>query len=190
MVMVAAFGFDGTNAVQFALPYYSSVLPGSEVCRLRLRLGAGSRYEFGTPTSLLFRSDIVRSRHAFYNESNLHADAEVCFEFLEGHDFGFVHQVLMFIRRHEESMTSASKRFNTYLPEALYNLVKYGPKYLEEEELKYRIREYVKPTTDSWGGRPTTDAATSFGVTTAESLPSWATPSAQNGSLARRFPTP
>jgi len=126
---------------QFALPSDKSILPGRDVCRLRLRLGAGSRYHFGTPTLLLFRADIVRSRDPFYNVDNLHADAEVCFEFLDGHDFGFVYQVLTFNRLRDSSMTSVSKTLHTYFPEALYNLVRYGPRYLEEEELEYRIRE-------------------------------------------------
>jgi glycosyltransferase involved in cell wall biosynthesis len=141
VAMVSAFGLEGTNVAQFPLPYYGSVLPGHEVCRMRLRLGAGSRYHFGTPTLLLFRSNIVRSRHAFYNESNLHGDAEVCFEFLTDHDFGFVYQVLTFNRLREESMTSLSKSLHTYFPEALYNLLQFGPKYLEAKELTYRIRE-------------------------------------------------
>jgi len=144
VAMVSALGLEGTNVAQFALPYYGDVLPGHEVCRMRLRLGAGSRYHFGTPTLLLFRSDIVRSRHAFYNETNLHGDAEVCFEFLSHNDFGFVYQVLMFSRLREESMTAVSKNLYTYYPEALYNLLKFGPQYLEEKELTYRIRELYR----------------------------------------------
>lgn len=141
VALVSAFGLEGTKVAQFALPYYGSVLPGHKVCRMRLRLGAGSGYHFGTPTLLLFRSELVRSRHAFYNEENLHGDAEVCFEFLADRDFGFVYQVLTFNRLRQESMTSVSQRLYTYFPEALYNLLRFGPKYLEEKELTYRIRE-------------------------------------------------
>lgn len=141
VAMVSAFGAEGTRVAQFPLPRYSTVLPGHEVCRMRLRQGAGSGYHFGTPTLLLFRSDIVLSRHAFYNESNLHADAEACFEFLSGGDFGFVYQILTFNRLREESMTAVSKNLYTYYPEALYNLLKFGPLYLDEKELTYRIRE-------------------------------------------------
>jgi hypothetical protein len=98
---------------------------------------------FGTPTSVLYRADIVRSRHAFYNESNLHADAEVCFEFLRDHDFGFVHQILTFRRMQEDSLTSLSRRFNTYLPASLYELVTYGTMYLGEAELRDRVRSHL-----------------------------------------------
>jgi hypothetical protein len=97
---------------------------------------------FGTPTTLLYRSSIVTSRHAFYNESNLHADTEACVEFLEHHDFGFVHQILSFNREEEGSLTSFSNSVYTYLPGFLHLLVKYGPKYLTADELKSRIRQH------------------------------------------------
>ena len=141
VAMVSAFALEGTKVAQFALPRYGSVVPGHEVCRMRLRLGAGSGYHFGTPTLLLFRSEHVRSRRDFYKEENLHGDAEVCFELLADQDLGFVYQVLMFSRVREESMTSVSKGLYTYFPEALYNLLRFGPKYLDEKELKYRLRE-------------------------------------------------
>jgi hypothetical protein len=89
---------------------------------------------FGSPTSLLFRLDIVWSRHAFYNESNLHADTEACLENLESHDFGFLHEVLTFTRVREGSLTSFSDKFQTDLPHELYALVTYGPKYLRDGE--------------------------------------------------------
>jgi glycosyltransferase involved in cell wall biosynthesis len=124
------------------LPYPSNVVPGGrEACRLRL---LGGPTVFGTPTSVLYRSDIVRSRHAFFNESNIHSDLEACFEFLGDHDFGFVHQILTFQRVQEGSMTAFSKRLNTYLPGSLYDLVKYGPKYLSDDELKLRTKEHLQ----------------------------------------------
>ena len=140
VVIVGAYGLYGGPSAEVAwvgLPYPSTVVPGGrDACRLRLLKGL---YVFGTPTSVLYRSDIVRSRHAFFNESNLHADSEACFEFLGDHDFGFVHQILTFRRMQEGSLTTFSKRVNTYLPGILYELVKYGSKYLSDVELKCRI---------------------------------------------------
>jgi hypothetical protein len=124
------------------VPYSISVLPGRELCRKYL-LGEGPSV-WGPATFVLFRSEIVRSCHAFYNESNIHADSEACLEFLEHHDFGFVQQVLTFTRVQEESLTSVSERLNTHLPYMLYALTKYGPKYLSERELKQRIRECLR----------------------------------------------
>jgi glycosyltransferase involved in cell wall biosynthesis len=145
VAIVGAYGLYShpeMGMVCVGLSYPSTVVPGGrEACRLRL---LGGPYVFGTATSVLFRSDIVRSRYSFYNESNFHADSEACFEFLGHHDFGFVHQILTFRRVQENSLTSFSKNFNTYLPGVLYELVKYGAKYLSEDELQQQISKHLQ----------------------------------------------
>lgn len=124
------------------VPYSVSVLSGHEVCRAFL-LEKGPSV-FGAATFVLFRSDMIRSRYSFYNESNFHADTEAYLEFLEQHDFGFVHQVLTFLRIQDESLTSISERLNTPLPYRLYALTKYGPKYLSDRELKEQIQLHLR----------------------------------------------
>jgi glycosyltransferase involved in cell wall biosynthesis len=141
VAIVGSYGLWGKRVAWDGLPYPSTVLTGREVCRAKLLDGI---YVFGAPTSLLFRSDIVRSRDSFYNESVLHADKEVCLEFLQHHDFGFVHQVLTFTRVREESLTSMSNALQMTWPSILYDLVKYGPKYLSEDELKCRVDEHLR----------------------------------------------
>jgi len=141
VAIVGAYGLCGTTVVHNGLPYPSTVVPGRELCR---KSHMGEVYVFGAPTSVLFRSDIVRQRHTFYNEDNFHADTEACYEFLELHDFGFVHQVLTFRREQEESLTSYSMKINTYLPSILYILLRYGPKYLSDEELKFQLRKMLR----------------------------------------------
>ena len=140
VAIVGAYSLVGTKVAFDGLPYQSTVVTGRDACRWTL---LGGSPIFGAPTSAMFRSDIVRSRQAFYNESNLQADKEACLEFLEHHDFGFVHQVLSFIRVREGSLTSFSESFHTSLSGILYNLVKYGPKYLSEDELSRRIKEHL-----------------------------------------------
>ena len=128
------------------VPYGQELLPGRELCRGYL-LGRGPAV-WGAPTYVLIRGDLVRSREAFYNESNLHADSEACLEFLESTDFGFVHRILTQWRAPEGTLTSLSIRLNTYLPHRLLVLAKYGPKYLTEEELAEciatHLREYYR----------------------------------------------
>jgi hypothetical protein len=136
--IVGAYVCRGTTVEWHGLPCSIPVVPGRDVCRTYL---LGGLYVFGSPTSLLYRSEIVRSRAVFFNESNLHADSEACLEFLEHSDFGFVHQILAFSRSRDDSLTSFSRSFNTYLPYGLYILIKYGPRYLDETQVKRRIRE-------------------------------------------------
>ena len=125
------------------VPYRQLVLPGRELCRAYL-LGDRHSVFVTSPTFTLFRSDIVRSRYVFYNESTLHADSEASLEFLEHHDFGFVQQILTFSRVEDGSLTSFSQSFNTALPHHLYVLAKYGPRHLTEAELRHQIRAKLR----------------------------------------------
>ena len=130
--IVGAYGQTGQGVLWAGLPYASKVVSGREVCRQRL---LGGPYVFGSQTSVLFRSDLVRSRDPFYNESNLHAaDSEACFELLKGSDFGFVYQVLTFSREREGSLLQASKELNASAADRLHELVAYGPCYLTADE--------------------------------------------------------
>jgi glycosyltransferase involved in cell wall biosynthesis len=138
VAIVAAYGIFGSVVTYNGLPYPSTLVPGKDFCR-RLLLGELDLGVFGVPTSLLFRSDIVRSRHAFYNEENLHSDSEVCLEVLENHDFGFVHQVLVYHRERQGSLTAESRDLNTYLAGRLQELVRFGPRHLTQQELRSRL---------------------------------------------------
>ncbi len=142
--IVSAYRLDENRVDLDGLPYPSTVVPGREICRLSL---LGDLWVFGSPTSLLIRSDIVRSREAFYDESTLHADTAVCFEILKDWDFGFVHQVLTFTRRHNESLTSFTNRFETRRLANFIVLVRYGPVYLGEayeDRLEQALESYYR----------------------------------------------
>jgi glycosyltransferase involved in cell wall biosynthesis len=139
--IVGAYGLQGHRVTWDGLPYPSTVVSGREICRRTL---LGGLYVFGSPTSLLIRSDPIRERKTFYNEANIHADKEVCFDLLQDSDFGFVHQVLTYSRLHSETATSFSERFNTYLLGTLTILKKYGPIYLGREEYEKCLKRHLK----------------------------------------------
>lgn len=131
VAIVGSYRLVGTRVDSDGLPYPSTVVPGRAICRATL---LGGPYVFGSPTSLLFRSELIRSRDAFYDETNIAADTEACFEVLQNWDFGFVHQVLTYTRRHAEARSSFAERFNTYILSDLAFVKKYGPVYLGPEE--------------------------------------------------------
>jgi hypothetical protein len=143
--IVGAYRLDDTRVNCDGLPYPSTVIPGREICRAILLGGPGV---FGSPTSILIRTEQVRSREAFFDESDIHADTASCFEVLQSSDFGFVHQVLTFTRRHAGSQTSVEEERNSYLPSALRHLAKYGPAYLTEAErallARVELRNYYR----------------------------------------------
>jgi glycosyltransferase involved in cell wall biosynthesis len=140
--IVGAYRLDGTRINLDGLPYPSTVISGREICRRTLL--HQDLYLFGSPTSLLIRSKFIRDRKTFYNESNMHGDKEACFHVLQHADFGFVHQVLTYSRRHSEAATSFAKRFNTYLLGNLIILTKYGPLYLNREEYDKCLKRHMK----------------------------------------------
>lgn len=132
--IVSSYRLDDIRVNCDGLPYPSTCIPGNELCRSTL---LGGPYVFGSPSTLLLRSDLIRSRKPFYNEALLHADREVCFDILQESDFGFVHQVLSFTRRGKGTMTTYARRLNTFIFDDLHTLIKYGPIYLSGED--YRI---------------------------------------------------
>jgi glycosyltransferase involved in cell wall biosynthesis len=140
--IVGAYGLYDTQVSWDGLPYPSTVISGREICRRSLLLEG--LYVFGSPTSLLIRSALIRDRKVFYNDSNLHADKEACFDLLQSSDFGFVHQVLTYSRRHGERSTSFSEKMNTYLLGNLIILTKYGPVYLSREEYDKCLKRHMK----------------------------------------------
>jgi glycosyltransferase involved in cell wall biosynthesis len=136
---------DGIACQSNPRPGYSrppaTIVTGRKICRKSL---LGGRYVFGSPTSLLIRSDIIKNRKAFYDDSVLHADQDVCYEVLQHWDFGFVHQVLTYTRRHDKSITSSNVNgFNTNLLEKINRIKKYGPTYLDFGEYKKRLKKKV-----------------------------------------------
>jgi len=140
VAIVGAYGLVGDAVSWDGLPYTSTVISGRDICRWTL---LGRPYVFGTPTSLLLRSDLVRASDPFYDESNTHCDSEVCLKLLRSWDFGFVHQVLTYTRVREGSQTSFSKRYNTYLPNNIDRLLKFGPAVLSQDELSARLKHYL-----------------------------------------------
>jgi glycosyltransferase involved in cell wall biosynthesis len=130
--IVGAYGLANPWILWSGLPYPSRCVSGREICRQRLM---GGPYVFGSPTSLLFRSDLVRSRRPFYDESNTQCDSQTCFELLKNCDFGFVHQVLTFSRDDRpNSRLLHSRELNTAAAGFLHELVAYGPYYLSPQE--------------------------------------------------------
>jgi glycosyltransferase involved in cell wall biosynthesis len=131
--VVGAYGLFGPNVYLYGLPYPSTVVSGREICRLFF---LDRIYLFGTPTSLLIRSDLIRARRPFYDEASPLEDGEICFELLKTCDFGFVHQVLTYSRRDNESILSSIKAYDPLLLLELMVLNKFGHTYLSDAEYR------------------------------------------------------
>jgi len=161
--IVSAYELEGDEVHLDGLPYPSHELPGRQVCRLYFLRG---KYLFGTPTSLLLLSELIRRRDPFYDERYApFEDAHACFELLRAWNFGFVHQVLTYTRRANDSVISRIRFLGLDLFLHLSILVAHGRDYLDEDEyvhcLKDAERQYFlylgkcacalrRPTAEFW----------------------------------------
>jgi glycosyltransferase involved in cell wall biosynthesis len=136
--LVSSYDLKGAVVRGSGFPYPVTFLPGQEMAKLCLRTGL---FVFGSPTTVMYRSSMVRQEQPFYDQQLLHEDTEKCMQILKHWDFGFVHQVLSFLRVDDESISGSSRSFH---PDALdrYILVqRYAPMFLETEESILRRRQ-------------------------------------------------
>lgn len=123
------------------LPYPADVVPGRQIGRIHLLGGVDV---FGTPTSLLYRADLVRRTDRFYPNSSAEADTSACCDCLRNTDYGFVHQVLAYERVHPVRVTTGSQSLNAYLSSDLADLLAYGDTYLTPAERDRRLAALLR----------------------------------------------
>lgn len=133
VVVVGAYRREGDRLSLTGLAPQETVVGGREIGR---RFLLGGLKVFGSPTSTMFRAELVRRRDPFYNEANLHADTEVMLDLLREGDFGFVHAPLTLSRVHTRRNTSFAQRVNSFMPGNLIALQRYGRFYLDEGEYR------------------------------------------------------
>ena len=148
--MVGCYKLAGQKVKCDGLPYTTTVVQGREMCRMNLMDGP---YTFGSPSAHLIRSGIVHDRDPFYDDGHTSTDTDACLEVLGDYDFGFVHQVLVYVRSHDESVTSQHAWLDNRWTNHICLLVKHGPKYLSAEELEERLRAMLSGYYRVLGGR-------------------------------------
>ena len=131
--VVGSYSLRGSRVECGGLPYPSTFTSGRELCRRWFLDGLNV---FGSSTCLLFRSDLVRQRHPFFEVENVHSDMETCIALLKGCDFGFVHQVLTFSRERSNSLFAMTSSINMATVSNVQGLVNHGAYYLSEAEYK------------------------------------------------------
>jgi glycosyltransferase involved in cell wall biosynthesis len=139
--LVSSYSWWGDEILCQGLPHDAVVLQGRDVARCHLM---GGPFLFGSPTTVLYRSDLVRARRPFYERDRLHEDTEVCYELLEQADFGFVHQILSYRSVDPHSISGEESDLLTRELDGLITFVRYGPQFLTAEELDSRSRASVE----------------------------------------------
>jgi glycosyltransferase involved in cell wall biosynthesis len=107
--IVGSYQLSGSAVRWQGFEYPQTVWPGREICR-RIFLGGDATFGFGSPTSILYRADIVRATNTFYPNESPHSDTSACFSSLRTCDFGFVYQVLSYELTHSETQAPRRRR--------------------------------------------------------------------------------
>ena len=141
--IIGSYQLSGDHILWQGFKYPRAVLSGHEICR-QIFLGGDKTFGFGSPTSILYRADLVRSSEAFYPNASPHADTSACFKHLRNSSFGFVYQVLSYERIHEETQSRKSKEINRYSSAYLNDLILYGPWYLDKEEFNQLLSKILR----------------------------------------------
>ena len=118
-----------------------SIFSGKEICRFFLLEGI---FPFGSPSTVLYRTDILLAQIPFFCDTSLHPDTEAAFRVLANQKFGFVHEVASFMRMQAGSTTYS---FRDFCPEALDRLIivrKFGRLYLNDSEYEKVLQSAVK----------------------------------------------
>lgn len=134
--LIGAYRLDDLEVNLDGLPPEVEVVDGRELAK-HLLLG-NLPYLFGAPSSSLIRAGAVH-RDPIYDEAYLHADYEIGFQILRDSDFGFVHQVLSYTRRHDAAVTPFAVRNGTYRPEQIQALRQHGPHFLSPADYERRL---------------------------------------------------
>ncbi len=140
--IVGSYVIRGGEIQHVGLPRERSVFTGREVCRLHL---LDNVQVVGAPTSMLYRSDIVRSETNFFPGPTLSADVSACYRSLQHHDLGFVHQVLAFLRVQNNSLSATKAPLRAFWLDRVVFFAEFGRVVLSEEEFP---QEFAKVLDD------------------------------------------
>jgi len=129
------------RVVGAGLPYAESIFSGRDIARRQLRRQG---FFCGSPSTVLYRSDLVRATPEFFDPRVPHADTDRAYQILRDHEFGFVHQVLSYMRMDPESISGRVEDLDPAELDYLIVLLKYGPEFLDPEEFAARRRRYER----------------------------------------------
>jgi glycosyltransferase involved in cell wall biosynthesis len=139
--VVSSYYLAGDDPRPHGLRRETVVMSGREACRLHLIDGI---FLFGSPSVVMYRSDLVRSRAPFFGETWFHEDTKAMYEIMRDHDLGFVHQILTFMRVQADSVTGSTR---SYVPKHLDKYIlyrRYGHEHLSPEELRRYAGEHER----------------------------------------------
>ncbi len=135
--IIGGYRLNGRHVDLDTVPYREHSQPGREVIAADVRRPPEV---IGAPTALLIRAELIRMRTPFYDATFRHADTEAAYWALMRSDFGVVHQVVTYNREQASTETVSSNRIESYTPDRVRMLVRYGPQVFSADVYRLELR--------------------------------------------------
>lgn len=138
--VVAGYRLQGKYISNDGLEYSTAAIPGRAANRLNLLMDG--RQLYGSPTTVMMRSEIVRGRTPFYPDGAIFEDSDAIFEVLRDCNLGFAFEVCTYERVDNEGISSSVERHDpAWFLSKYLRVRKYGPEFLSEQEYTTRIND-------------------------------------------------
>ena len=149
--IVTSYFMRGDRVTGGPIPLRTHVIRGIDVGRWYFERGLAV---FGSPTTNLFRSSLVRGQAHFYEEGRLHEDVDALFRVLKDWNLGFVHQVLSFERTDNVSISSKIACFASFQLDQFLRVLQYADQFLSPKDARarriYAERLYLQFLARKW----------------------------------------
>jgi glycosyltransferase involved in cell wall biosynthesis len=129
--LVSSYYLNGDEPSGAGVPHGTWRMGGKDACRLMMRTEC---FLLGSPSVVLYRADIVRSKETFFSPTSYHDDTDAGYQILLEHDFGFVEQILSYCRTQDDSITARRRMYNPAPLDYLMTIERYGRAVLSEAE--------------------------------------------------------
>lgn len=121
----------GREILGGGIPVGTSILEGRELCRIQF---LEARCFIAPPTILLYRASTLREHQPCFRSEAMQDDIELGYRILKGCKFGYVHQILSFVRSDNEGISRERQTFNPHLLSKYIAMKRFGQWYLDTDE--------------------------------------------------------
>jgi len=129
--LIGGYYFKGGRVLGSGPDPEQSFYNGRDVLREKLLTG---RFGLGSPTSQMYRADLVRARSPFFPVGRYHEDTDVVYELLSSSDLAYVPQVLAVQRTGNPSIRTRTARYDDVVLDRLIQVETYASRFLGADE--------------------------------------------------------
>lgn len=114
--------------------------PGREICRATIR---GQVFAFGSPTTVMYRADLVRTRNEFFRKGAFFDDTDAVLDLLQVSEFAFSRRILTHTARDPDSTFGRVISYDVSLLHRFITAHRIGGAFFQGPELE-KIRHELR----------------------------------------------